>query len=66
MGRRSSIAKPEEVLQALTKILRGDMESRPAEILKAAEMLGKKYGLFGGDQQQPITPPKIIIDIADE
>ena len=58
MGRRSSIAKPDEVLQSLTRILRGDTEAKPAEILRACEMLGKHYGLFGGDPggDPPETP----------
>ena len=64
MGRRSSIAKPDEVLQALTRILRGEEEAKPAEILRSCEMLGKHYGLFGGaDQAAPAEAPRIVVDI---
>ena len=66
MARRSSIATPKEVQQALTRILRGEDEARPGEVLKAAEMLGKIYGLFGGDPQQPAEAPKIFVDIPAE
>ncbi len=63
MPRRSSVAQPKEVLQALSRIMRGEAEAKPAEILRAAEMLGKHYGLFGGDPQQPPEAPQIVIDI---
>lgn len=63
MPRRSSVAQPKEVLQALSRIMRGEAEAKPAEILRAAEMLGKHYGLFGGEPQQLPEAPQIVIDI---
>ena len=40
------VATAEEILLALTQILRGEVEARPGEVLRAAELLGKRYGLF--------------------
>ena len=51
-GRRERIATGDEVLLALTRILRGEIEAKPAEVLRAAEMLGKRYGLFAEQQEQ--------------
>jgi len=39
----------EEVLETLSAILRGEVENAGArERLRAAELLGKRYGLFDG------------------
>ena len=48
---RKTIATPEEVLKALTLILRGEMAEekggpKVSERQRAAELLGKRYGLF--------------------
>jgi len=45
-SKNGSIATAEEILTALTKILRGEVEAKPGEMLRAAELLGKRYGLF--------------------
>ena len=60
---RSKVAQAEEVLQALTSILRREEEVKPSEVLRAAELLGKRYGLFGEQPAQPPEPPSIVVDI---
>lgn len=62
------VATPEEVLRTMTQIMRGDMADdstgppKVAERSKAAEMLGKRYGLFG--ERDAMPPPRP--DVADE
>ncbi|MBQ8150627.1 MAG: hypothetical protein IJ041_08935 [Clostridia bacterium] len=63
---RSKVAQAEEVLQALTSILRREEEVKPGEVLRAAELLGKRYGLFGEQPAEPVRPPTIIVDVPDE
>ena len=60
MTRRASdpaIAQPEEVLRVMTSILRGeqpeDAAVKTSERYKAAELLGRHYGLF----ERPETAP---------
>ena len=60
---RSKVAQAEEVLQALTSILRREEEVKPSEVLRAAELLGKRYGLFGEQPAEPLKPPSILVDI---
>ena len=57
------VADAEEVLGALTRILRGEEEAKTSEILRAAELLGKQYGLFGDREGAPAEAPKIVIDV---
>ncbi|MBR2924939.1 MAG: hypothetical protein IKC28_07920 [Clostridia bacterium] len=61
---RSKVAQAEEVLQALTSILRREEEVKPSEVLRAAELLGKRYGLFGEQPAEPLKPPSIVVDIS--
>ena len=61
---RSKVAQAEEVLQALTSILRREEEVKPSEVLRAAELLGKRYGLFGEQPAEPPKPPSIVVDIS--
>ncbi|MBE5794693.1 MAG: hypothetical protein E7323_08455 [Clostridiales bacterium] len=63
---RSKVAQAEEVLQALTSILRREDEVKPSEVLRAAELLGKRYGLFGEQPAEPVKPPSIVVDIPHE
>ena len=63
MAGRTKVAKAEEVLQALTSILRREEEVKPSEVLRAAELLGKRYGLFGDHSAIPEKPPSIVVDI---
>lgn len=63
---RSKVAQAEEVLQALTSILRREEEVKPGEVLRAAELLGKRYGLFGEQPAEPLRPPTIVVDVPDE
>ena len=57
------VADAEVVLGALTRILRGEEEAKTSEILRAAELLGKQYGLFGDREGAPAEAPKIVIDV---
>jgi len=58
--KRKEVASPEEVLELMTQIMRGeagDEHTGPpklAERSKAAELLGKRYGLFG--EKEGIQP----------
>ena len=58
--KRESIATGEEILIALTKILRGEVEAKPGEMLRAAELLGKRYGLFA--EQADSGGTAVIVD----
>ena len=61
--RRKKVADTEEVLEALTSILRRENEARPGEVLKAAELLGKQYGLFSDKGQVETEMPSIVVDV---
>lgn len=59
--KRASIATKREVLQFVTSIMRGETEEgsgasppKPAERCRAAELLGKQYGLF--DRKEEVQP----------
>lgn len=57
------IAAEEEVLEALTRVLRreGSEEgARTADVLRAAELLGKHYSLFSDRVQGQMSVPLII------
>lgn len=57
-----SIAKEEEILDYLTYIMRReDEEIRLADSFKAAELLGKYYGMFS-DRHNGDTGDVIIVD----
>lgn len=47
MGKRV-IADEKEVLKILSGLARGREDMKPSEQLKAAELLGRHYRLFGG------------------
>nr|DAD76712.1 MAG TPA: Terminase small subunit [Siphoviridae sp. ctQJR51]DAD76721.1 MAG TPA: Terminase small subunit [Siphoviridae sp. ctQJR51]DAF96544.1 MAG TPA: Terminase small subunit [Siphoviridae sp. ctHj524]DAF96553.1 MAG TPA: Terminase small subunit [Siphoviridae sp. ctHj524] len=59
----AAVADAEEVLAALTRILRGEEEAKTSEVLRAAELLGKQYGLFGDREGTPTEAPKIVMDV---
>ena len=59
----AAVADAEEVLAALTRILRGEEEAKTSEVLRAAELLGKQYGLFGDREGVPTEAPKIVMDV---
>lgn len=64
--KREKVADTEEVLEALTSILRRENEARPGEVLKAAELLGKQYGLFGDKGWQEAETPRIVVNVPKE
>lgn len=59
----AAVADAEEVLAALTRILRGEEKAKTSEVLRAAELLGKQYGLFGDREGAPTEAPKIVMDV---
>lgn len=71
LGKRRprGVASPEEVLRVMTQIMRGDMGEdgtgppKVAERSKAAEMLGKRYGLFGDKEALPPPRPEAADEI---
>lgn len=57
-----SIAKEEEILKYLTYVMRReDEEIKISESFKAAELLGKYYGMFG-DKKTDSVGDVIIVD----
>lgn len=67
------IAKPEEVLQYLTKVLRGEekdqfgLDATLQDRTKAAELLGKRYRLFTEKMEiEGAQRVQIVDDIEDE
>ena len=61
--KRDKVADAAEVLEALTSILRREEEVKPSEVLRAAELLGKRYGLFGDQEEAPPEAPRIVVDV---
>lgn len=59
-GQCSAVASAEEVLEFLSSVMRGD-ESCPAA-MKAAELLGKRMGLFS-EQDETLPTPVIVDDL---
>lgn len=60
---KAKVAGASEVLEALTSILRKEEVVKPGEVLRAAELLGKRYGLFGDQEDRQADAPKIVMDI---
>lgn len=56
-ARRDSIAELTEVLERITSILR-DPESDPKDVLKAAELIGKRYGAWTEKVQTTVELPQ--------
>ena len=54
-----AVGTADEVLEFLTGVMRGE-ESGNAQNMKAAELLGKRFGLF--NEQAGERPPPMIID----
>ena len=51
------------MLAALPRFLRGEDDGKTSEVLRAAELLGKQYGLFGDREGAPTEAPKIVMDV---
>ena len=60
---KAKVADASEVLEALTSILRKEEEVKPGEVLRAAELLGKRYRLFGEQEERQTDAPRIVMDI---
>ena len=56
------IAEGKEILEFLTGVMRGDADGS-AQTMKAAELLGKRIGLFA-EKAEPPPAPVIIDDVA--
>ena len=78
MSRKKKIAEPEEVLEYLTRILRGqparktqyksgeerELEITERESMKAAELMGKRYALFD-DRGEADTEITVKVEYGD-
>ena len=63
MKKPDKIAGEEEVLEYLTKVMRrSDEEIKFSDTFKAAELLGKHYGLFSDKDTQSNDARVIIVD----
>lgn len=62
---KQRVADADEVLEALTSILRREEEVKPSEVLRAAELLGKRYGLFGEQDEPVMEAPMIVLDVPE-
>lgn len=60
-GDAGGIADADEILRYLTELLRGDAAER--ERLKAAELLGKRYGLFSERLSEDAAPVTVVDDL---
>ena len=62
---RERVADAGEVLEAVTSILRREEDEnvKPSEVLRAAELLGKRSGLFGEHEDAPVQAPQIVVDV---
>lgn len=66
------VAKPEEVLQYLTKVMRGEekeqfgLDAALTDRTKAAELLGKRYRLFVDKTEIEGSLPVQIVDNIDD
>ena len=61
------IATPAEIKKYLTKVLRGETDTGGKDSLKAAELLGKGYGLFSEKPSLPTEADiKITIDYGSD
>lgn len=58
------MATADEILQYLTGVMRGE-DSGGQAAMKAAEMLGKRMGLFS-EPQDALPPPVLLDDIPEE
>lgn len=61
--RTKEIADEKEVLRMLTCVMRGEEEAKLSERCKAAEDLGKHYGLFDGRDRQEKKRPAVAGEI---
>lgn len=62
--RSEKIAVVEEILERVTAILR-DKEAYDKDKLKAAELLGKHYGMFSENVRVALEPVTIVNDIRE-
>jgi hypothetical protein len=59
------VASTQEILETLTTILRGDPEDvSMRERMRAAELLGKRFGLFDGETEE-LSGPVIIEGVVE-
>jgi len=58
------MASADEVLGYLTRVMRGEEGGGGQAAMKAAELLGKRLGLFV-EKAEELPPPVIIDDLAE-
>ena len=60
MEETETVAKPQEVLSVLTSVLRLPEDGSPVPRLRAAELLGRHYGLFDPRGRQGSVNPQAV------
>lgn len=60
---RTRVASADEVLEYLTSVMRGAEGGGSQASMKAAELLGKRLGLFA-ERGEELKPPVIVDDVA--
>ncbi len=61
MPQHQAVANSDEILQFLTAVLRGEVGSEK-DRLRAAELLGKRQGLFSDKTSSEPTTEVVIVD----
>lgn len=64
MPRKPAIARPTEVIKALSRVLRDTENARPGHILRAAEMLAKYHGMGISSTEPPSV--RLVLDVPQE
>ena len=59
---RRKCASAEEILRYLSSVMRGEEENAGTAPMKAAELLGRRMGLFA-EQGEELPPPVIVDDL---
>ena len=58
------VADASEILCRLTALLRGEGGAKPSDALRAAELLGRRYGVFASDA--PVASVMIVGDVREQ
>ncbi len=69
MKRRVSMNTEEEILRYLTSVMRGESDGGQPNVrerMRAAELLGKRYGLFDGKGQDGESVARVVFAGEDE
>lgn len=58
-------ADAQEVLEYLTSVMRGEHKEQAKDRIKAAELIGKRYGMFKDGLAVEVEPITLINDLAE-